>query len=477
MAEQRTKPEIYPHKKVIKLAPALGDWTTYKPIRLHAKRIRSGISSFDRLSKEDVDMALKIHYDFFSAFLKKLKTDLRLSAQMYTISAEQNSYCHFLKNLTFPCVQKELNLEGFENSLPFILDINIANSLINHALGSFDLEQHTDALNDTEKNILQTVLEEYWTLFTDAFFNVFFKPKSTISGTMDITLDHTINPAASFIFFSCEAVVGDCPPASLIIGYPSDGLKPLLNKVKQKLAPKPVNFGRFSKELLSKIKIPVSVKLGETTVKAGDLGSLERGDCLDLDNRLDQVLTIKINEEIVLSGQPGKKDNHICVRIISLIKDDSIRVEPVSIVEEAHEEEQPPEKEQEQLQEEEEEKQLETLQEEEPLQEQQQEEEEQEEEKFEEEEDFEEEGQLQEEEEKIKPQEIKIPRSNIPGNPSPANPKKEKDDFSSFDDDFGKDDLLSNEKWDEEDWEDENWEDDWKDDDEDITEEKPKGGK
>lgn len=466
MAEQRNKPEIYPHKKVIKLAPALGDWTTYKPVRLHAKRIRSGISSFDRLSKEDVDIALKIHYEFFSAFLKKLKTDLRLSAQMHAMSAEQNTYYQYLKNISFSAVQNEISLEGFENNLPFLLDLNIANSLINHALGSFDLENHADSLNDTEKNILQTIMEEYWALFTESFSNIFPKPKFNIIGTLDINLDHTINPSASFIFFACEASVGDNSPATIIIGYPSEGLKHLLNKIKQKVLPKPLNFNRLSKELLNKIKIPISVKLGETTVKAKDLGNLEKGDCLDLDSRLDQVLTVKINEEIVLSSQPGKKDNRLCARIISLVKDESIRVEPVSVVEESKEEEPTLEPKEEEIPEEQPEEIAEEPGEEttEPLEEETLIEENEESElggeEFTEEEPEEEE--LEEEpEKKIKPQEIKIPRSDVP---SP--PKKDKDEFG--------DDILGDEKWDEEDWEDENWEDDWEDED---NEEKEEGGK
>ena len=472
MAEPRNKPEIYPHKKVIKLAPALGDWTTYKPVRLHAKRIRSGISSFDRLSKEDVDIALKIHYEFFSAFLKKLKTDLRLYAQMHIMSAEQNTYYQYLKTISFPAVQNELNLEGFENSLPFILDLNIANSLINHALGSFDLENHADSLNDTEKNILQTILEEYWALFTESFSNIFPKPKSNILGTLDINLDHTINPSASFIFFACEASVGDNSPANIIIGYPSEGLKHLLNKIKQKVLPKPLNFNRFPKELLNKIKIPISVKLGETIVKARDLGNLEKGDCLDLDSRLDQVLTVKINEEIVLSSQPGKKDNRLCARIISLIKDESIRVEPVSVIEE--EKESLPQPEEEKFEEEiapeplqeEEEAQEEELEEEESLNEEN-EESELGEEGLEEEEKLEEEPESElelDEEEKIKPREIKIPQPNTPSSP--------KEDNKEDNDEFG-DDLLGDEKWDEEDWEDENWEDDWEDED---AEDNPKEG-
>ena len=72
--KQTIKPERTPHKKVIKMPPALGDWTTYRPVKPISKKVRAGLYGFDRLSSENLDQAIKIHYQFITKFLYFLKT-------------------------------------------------------------------------------------------------------------------------------------------------------------------------------------------------------------------------------------------------------------------------------------------------------------------------------------------------------------------------------------------------------------------
>ncbi|MFA4843958.1 MAG: hypothetical protein WC632_03280, partial [Candidatus Margulisiibacteriota bacterium] len=57
-----TKPEIASQKKVVKLPPAIGDWTTYRAPKILVKKVKTGLYGFDRLSKEELKHLLRIHY-------------------------------------------------------------------------------------------------------------------------------------------------------------------------------------------------------------------------------------------------------------------------------------------------------------------------------------------------------------------------------------------------------------------------------
>ncbi|MFH1362533.1 MAG: hypothetical protein ABIH69_07805, partial [bacterium] len=141
MAErQRSKPEIAAQKKVIKLAPAIGDWTTYKPLKVLVKKVKTGLYGFDRLSREELSTMLTIHYRFIEQFLKHLRIDLGMAVELVSIQTTQTNYLNFLRTLTGPMVQGKVKIPARHDPIFFLLDLQLANSIINYALGSVDLE-------------------------------------------------------------------------------------------------------------------------------------------------------------------------------------------------------------------------------------------------------------------------------------------------------------------------------------------------
>src|SRR3989338_4437024 len=103
MAERTlTKPEIAAQKRVIKLPPAIGDWTTYRPPKVLVKKIKTGLYGFDRLSKDELNQVLLIHYRFIHGFLKGLKVDLGMGAELSSCQVEQTTYLNFLRTMAGP---------------------------------------------------------------------------------------------------------------------------------------------------------------------------------------------------------------------------------------------------------------------------------------------------------------------------------------------------------------------------------------
>src|SRR3989338_1452251 len=139
MAE-RLKPEIASQKRGIKLPPAIGDWTTYRPPKILVKKVKSGLYGFDRLSKTEVNQALLIHYKFVQDLLRRLKIDLGLAVEFLSCQIEQTTYLNFLRTLNEPTAQGKLSIGGLHEAIQLFFDLNLSNSIINHALGSRDLE-------------------------------------------------------------------------------------------------------------------------------------------------------------------------------------------------------------------------------------------------------------------------------------------------------------------------------------------------
>src|SRR3989344_4948964 len=100
-----SKPEIGSQKRVIKLPPAVGDWTTYRPAPVLVKKIKSGLYGFDRLSREALNQVLLIHYRFTQELLKRLKIDLGLGVEFFSCQADQTTYLNFLRTVSGAVVQ------------------------------------------------------------------------------------------------------------------------------------------------------------------------------------------------------------------------------------------------------------------------------------------------------------------------------------------------------------------------------------
>jgi flagellar motor switch protein FliM len=335
MAERTlTKPEIASQKRVIKLPPAIGDWTAYRPPKVLVKKVKSGLYGFDRLSREELDQALLIHYRFVQTLLRHFKIDLHLGVEFLSCQVEQTNYLNFLRTLSGPVAQSKLAVAAMHEGIQLFVDLNLANSIINHALGSHDFEPLNRALTDAEAATFSAALAEYLPDFTAAFNKIFPDPAFTFLGSPDVTLDSSINPSATFVFFSAEVALNDTP-GRIIFGYPGSAIKSLLKSFNGKEKARATNFGRLPAATLSKILIAIGATLGKTSLLTSELHQLEEGDVVSLDTLTNAPVTLKIGQALEFKVQPGIADNHRAVRLTGFRDEEEMEITPPTVIEEA----------------------------------------------------------------------------------------------------------------------------------------------
>ena len=334
MAERTlSKPEIASQKRVIKLPPAIGDWTAYRPPKILVKKVKSGLYGFDRLSREELDRALLIHYRFVQILLRRLKIDLRLGVEFLSCQIEQTNYLNFLRTLSGPAAQSKLSVAGMHEGIQLFVDLNLANSIINHALGSHDFEPQSRALTVSEAATFSLALTEYLPEFTAVFNKIFPDPAFTFLGSPDVTLDSSINPSATFVFFSAEVALNDAP-GRIIFGYPGNAFKTLLKNINEKEKIRPANFSRFSAATLNKIMIGIGATLGQTSLLTSELHELEEGDVVSLDTLTNSPVVLKIGKALEFKVQPGIADNHRAVRLTGFREEEGMEITPPTVIEE-----------------------------------------------------------------------------------------------------------------------------------------------
>ncbi|MEA3494100.1 MAG: FliM/FliN family flagellar motor switch protein [Candidatus Margulisiibacteriota bacterium] len=336
--KQASKPEIAPQKRTLKFAPAIGDWTVYKPPRVLVKKVKTGLYGFDRLSKEELNLFLFIHYNFTKEFLKRLKIDLGLSVELFTVSVEQTTYLNFLRTMTSAVVQGKIKVKNEHDPVHIFFDLAQANSIINYALGNRDLEPLNRGLTDSENRVFTTTMTEYLPKFSSAYENVIKNPVFNITSSPDIMLDSSINPNLTIASFNAEIALADNPVGKITFAYPGGMLKKLIAQYKEIVYAKPLNFARLPGSLLSKIMAGASIALGETSLTTNDIDQLEIGDVVSLETSIESPISFTVGENLKSFAQPGTKNKKYAARIVGFEERPEISIPKPELEEEETEE-------------------------------------------------------------------------------------------------------------------------------------------
>lgn len=340
MAE-KGKPEVAPQKRSLKLSPALGDWTTYKPPRQLVKRVKIGLYGFDRLSEEELDHAHTLHYRYIETWLNALKMNLQLGSQLHQVDAYQNTYANFLKGALGPLFQARIKLPDLHEEVFFSLDQSLANALAGAALGILNPEETRKDLTEADLLVLETTLTEYLKLYQEAFSGTVKSVAFENVGSPDIAPNPSVNPQSTFVYFVIELALNESH-GRLVFGYPGPLIKKILKLMKDQYKPKPLALTKLNKETLYNIRLPLKVVLGRTELMASDIKKLEKGDVVSLDNSIKSAITIDLADNVVVLGQPGEKTGHAVVRVVGMEKEKEVKVAPPVYVEEKPAAEEPP---------------------------------------------------------------------------------------------------------------------------------------
>jgi len=323
----KTKPEMAPQRRTLKLSPALGDWTSYKPSRSLVKKIKVGLYGFDRLSDEELEEVHLLHYRFGETLLKNLKVNFRFSGELFSIEALQSSYGNFQRSVIGPLLQGKIEVPEFHEEIIFCLEIGLISTIINSSLGLKDTKAPGGELTDAEKLIVESTFSQLLASSMDSSFNHALEaPQFEIVGSPDFTPNPYTSVSSAFVYFIIEVSLGDSQ-GKIIVGYSGNLIKGLLKKIKANEKPRPLSLNKVKAEIFNKTRIPVTVMLGTTELKGNEIYSLEVGDVVSLDNSIHNAIQIRLAEGgTTVLAQPGIKDGKLIARVVGIEKDREIKV-------------------------------------------------------------------------------------------------------------------------------------------------------
>lgn len=309
----------FAYSRTIRLAPAIGDWTT---IQYRGDLEDTQISSiqnigFNGLPKEQIHKAHLLHYRIAEGMVQQLSKDMDLNVELFTVGAAQMSFGDFWQQYSEPFVQTQLTLPGF-GSAALMLDWELADAMVNRLTGgSGESSQHIE-FSAVEHAILQTEMTQILGIFAQGWNHIFeaaaLSPKFT-SGIVEDDGKRSIREAVTV--FSFQISFGKSDLKRLYCVYPSAVLRSLLN-ARSGIAKSVSPLISLQRRTLKNLKTEVKATLGRATLTMSELRGLQAGDIIPLDTQLVAPLELTLGSTTQFNVQGGISHHRYCVQLIFL---------------------------------------------------------------------------------------------------------------------------------------------------------------
>lgn len=296
--------------KTILLQSAIGDWTIFKPLISERKKQRSGIRSGQKLSDKELYKVRSIFLELFEKYISALQKNLNLPFTLFSISIDQMTTIEILKAVNAELSQFRLNLKD-DDYWQICFDAQISNLFVNRSVGGDISGSISRGLTEIEESILSIcgkigldILacqnQENISIEFVNFPSMFF--------------DQTYSETLPYILLTFEIEFGKGQKGYIYLVIPINYARKLLTE-KEEASPQ-IQFTKLNPQITEKIKIPISARLGTAYISAKELYELEEGDVIMLDSSINSLLSLKIEKDLQLFGQPGIKDDKISIKII-----------------------------------------------------------------------------------------------------------------------------------------------------------------
>ncbi len=319
----QSKPNRFAFSRKVRLGLALGDWTT---LRLNpsegddvsVSQVRN--VNFDSLPKESLRYFHYLHYRLAERICALLEEDLDIKVELHSVVGGQSSYEDFLKAQRPKVVQAELTLDRL-GSVNVILDWSLAEMMVDRLVGGKGVSDDLEQFSSTDAEILKTEVRRFVLPFSEVWKGIIPEKTVDISFNMGPFLhDRRFSLREAYVTFTFFLYFGESEPVQLTFAYPNHVLK-RLHTIKSS-RPDPIKKRLLLTDpLMRAVKVPIRVELGRATVAMRDIRSLQIGDVVRLDSRMDESLDIELGGRVLLKGQPGVSGRKLVIQVTGRVGD------------------------------------------------------------------------------------------------------------------------------------------------------------
>ncbi|GER65632.1 flagellar motor switch protein FliM [Weizmannia acidilactici] len=283
-----------------------------------------------RFSKDQIRSLTRIHENFARILTTFLSAQLRTYVQITVASADQIPYEEFIRSIPKMTILTVYDVPPLEGSIIMEINPNIAYTMMDRMLGGYgDSINKIEKLTEIEKKLMTRIFEQMIDQLREAWSEIVDISPFLSELEVNPQFLQMISPNETVVVISLNTTIGDTS-GMINLCLPQVVLDPMMPKLsghywmqQNDKQADPENI-RLLEEGIKDAKVPLAVELGTTTIKIEDFLNLEIGDCIRLNQTIEEPLVVKVDKIPKFLGQPGKSGSKMAVQIMDIIEEGEV---------------------------------------------------------------------------------------------------------------------------------------------------------
>ncbi|ANC76870.1 flagellar motor switch protein FliM [Fictibacillus nanhaiensis] len=281
-----------------------------------------------RFSKEQIRSLTRLHENFARLLTTYFSAQLRTYVQIGVASVDQLPYEEFIRSVPKMTLLNVFEAHPFEGRILMEVNPNIAYAMLDRVMGGSGAGMNKiENLTEIETRIMNQLFENTLDSFKEAWTSVIELEPFMLDLEVNPQFLQMVSPNETVVVISLNTTIGETS-GMINICLPHVVIEPIIPKLSvhhwmqnKKKTPIPGET-EFIEQKIKNAFLPFKVELGSSDMSIEEFLNLSIGDCIELDQRINQPLVIKVENNPKFYGQPGKVKKKLAVQIIETIKED-----------------------------------------------------------------------------------------------------------------------------------------------------------
>ncbi len=280
-----------------------------------------------KFSKEHL-RTLEIIYEHYGRLIStNLPVYLRKNIQVTVASSETVTFSEFTNALSNPVILGIVDFSPLAGNIIMELSPNLGFAMIDRMLGGqgAPLEKSRD-FSEIEMIILQRLLVVCMQLMREPWKNVVDINPMMERIETNAQFAQVIAPSDMIAIVSMSVKIGDVE-GLMNICLPYFTLEDVMDKLNTKYwfstmqKDDSIDYEEHIESLIKRIDVPVKAVLGKSQVAVNDFLSLQVGDIIRLDSKVDSEMNIYVGNIRKFTALPGSMKENYAVQVTSIVRE------------------------------------------------------------------------------------------------------------------------------------------------------------
>jgi flagellar motor switch protein FliM len=281
-----------------------------------------------KFSKEHL-RTLEIIFEHYGRLLStNLPVYLRKNIQVEVMNSEAVTYMEFSNALSNPVLLGIVNLDPLEGNIIVEMASQLGYTIVDRMLGGEGepIDKMRD-FSEIELLIIERVMTACVQLLREPWENVVdIHPRLERIET-NSQFAQIISPSEMIAIVTINIKIGEVE-GLMNICLPYITLEPVMDKLNTKFwyssmqERDEMKYAGDIESMISKVDVPVTAILGNSSISVADFSSLQIGDIIRLDSKVNQELSVYAGDIKKFTALPGAIGDKYAVRITSIIREE-----------------------------------------------------------------------------------------------------------------------------------------------------------